>query len=349
MGPIEIETASLKKIIAHYVGGKNNSESAVFSQEELFPGDEEMKILQNGFLNRFKTIGEHYSFHHTTSLEYNPIYNFCNQLFSEEDKFIELSHSFAKQLAEASDHPKIKTGELYIVLFEGLPVNGRMYKAIGIFKAESKLFYLDIQKKRRQVSLEVKEGIEPGRIDKGCLVINSDKENGYDVMMFDNQGRGEEALYWKEKFLGLKAREDDFHHTRHLLTLARQFITKELDSEHQLPKTEQVELLNRSIDYFKSHDAFNIEEFQNEVFASEEIIDSFRDYGSRYTTVNDYDIAASFDISALAVKKQSKIFKSIVKLDKNFHIYIHGRTDLIEKGVESDGRKFYKIYYQEEA
>jgi hypothetical protein len=51
----------------------------------------------------------------------------------------------------------------------------------------------------------------------------------------------------------------------------------------------------------------------------------------------------------MAVKKQQRIYKSVLKLDKNFHIYIHGNTDLIEKGVDMDGRKYYKIYYQEES
>ena len=60
------------------------------------------------------------------------------------------------------------------------------------------------------------------------------------------------------------------------------------------------------------------------------------------------DLAAQFDISPEAVKKQSRIFKSVIKLDRNFHIYVHGRTDLIEKGVDMDGRKYYKIYYQDE-
>ena len=55
-----------------------------------------------------------------------------------------------------------------------------------------------------------------------------------------------------------------------------------------------------------------------------------------------------FDISNQAVKKQSKFFKSILKLDKNFHVYIHGNKDMIERGVESDGRKFYKIYFEKE-
>jgi hypothetical protein len=49
------------------------------------------------------------------------------------------------------------------------------------------------------------------------------------------------------------------------------------------------------------------------------------------------------------VKKQARVFKSVLKLDKNFHIYIHGNRELIEQGVEKDGRKFYKIYFEKEA
>jgi predicted transcriptional regulator len=35
-------------------------------------------------------------------------------------------------------------------------------------------------------------------------------------------------------------------------------------------------------------------------------------------------------------------------IDKNFHIYVHGNRNLIEQGIDETGRKFYKIYYQEE-
>jgi hypothetical protein len=48
------------------------------------------------------------------------------------------------------------------------------------------------------------------------------------------------------------------------------------------------------------------------------------------------------------VKKQAKIYKSILKLDKNFHIYIHGNREMITKGTDPDGRKFYKIYFENE-
>lgn len=38
----------------------------------------------------------------------------------------------------------------------------------------------------------------------------------------------------------------------------------------------------------------------------------------------------------------------MIKLDKNFHIYVHAHRDLIEQGVDEKG-KFYKVYYHEES
>ena len=60
------------------------------------------------------------------------------------------------------------------------------------------------------------------------------------------------------------------------------------------------------------------------------------------------ELADSFEISAQAVKKQARVFKNVLKLDKNFHIYIHGNREMIEQGVDENGRKYYKIYYEEE-
>ena len=60
-------------------------------------------------------------------------------------------------------------------------------------------------------------------------------------------------------------------------------------------------------------------------------------------------VQGNFEISAHAVKKQARVFKSVLKLDKNFHIYIHGDRNKIEHGVDEQGRKFYKIFYEQEA
>ena len=79
------------------------------------------------------------------------------------------------------------------------------------------------------------------------------------------------------------------------------------------------------------------------------LIKSFHAYDEAYRQEHDIDLNDRFDISEQAVKKQARVFKSVLKLDKNFHIYIHGDKQLIEHGVEKDGRKFYKIYYKVES
>ncbi|MER3465653.1 MAG: hypothetical protein C4329_15810, partial [Chitinophagaceae bacterium] len=335
--------------IIHYVGSKNNLDPVHLSQNALELEDETMKVLQDSFLAKFKTNEEWHSFHHPSSLQFNEVYHFAKSLFEDITSFEEIFASIAKHLHEQSTHLKVKGGELYVAYFEGLPVESKMCKAIGLFKTENKSLFIDVHQNKQQLELEMKEGVELTKIDKGCLIINLKEEEGYDVLLFDNQNRGEEAQYRKEKFLGLTPQKNEFHHTLHLLTLTRQFITNQLETELKVGKTEQVKLLNKSLNYFKGNESFDIDQFQTEVFEQEEMIESFRRYGSQYIENNDYEIAAQFDISPDAVKKQSRVFKSVVKLDKNFHIYIHGRTDLIEKGIDMDGRKYYKIYFQEES
>ena len=107
--------------------------------------------------------------------------------------------------------------------------------------------------------------------------------------------------------------------------------------------------VNRSVQYFKSHAEFDREEFTQEVFAQEGAIKSFNKYSDRFQSENNVELADNFEISAHAVKRQARIFKSVLKLDKNFHIYIHGDRNRIEQGVDEAGRKFYKIYYDQES
>ncbi len=132
------------------------------------------------------------------------------------------------------------------------------------------------------------------------------------------------------------------------MNITKNFVTKQLTEEFEVSKTDQIDLLNRSVEYFKSHDSYNREEFENEIFNNADVIDSFRDFDQRFREENKIEINDEFGISNQAVKKQARIFKSVLKLDKNFHIYIHGNRSLIEKGVDDNGRKFYKIFYNEE-
>lgn len=349
MEAMDFNTAVLKNLMVHFVGNKNNGDALSLSDTAPELDAATRQHLTDGLLHRFKSIAELFLFHHPSSLQYNEVYGFCKAFFSDAETFEKTAALLARHLYEASTHPKVKSGEFYVAHFEALPVESKMYRAIGLFKTETKALFLDVATQGGSLALQMKEGTELTKIDKGCLILNRNEEAGYEVRIFDNQSRGAEALYWKETFLGVAPQKNEFHHTAHLLTLTKQFITGPLEAELNIEKKEQVELLQKSIRYFQEKDAFDIGEFQAEVFPDEDMSNAFRNFGSRYVESNDYDIASNFSISPDAVKKQARIYKSVLKLDKNFHIYIHGRTDLIERGTDADGRKYYKIYFQEEA
>jgi hypothetical protein len=192
------------------------------------------------------------------------------------------------------------------------------------------------------------EGINTKKLDKGCLIFNVDPEEGYRVCIVDTQNSGNEAQYWKDEFLKLKSVSDNYYQTKNYLDLAKNYVTHRLDEDFEVSKADQIDYLNRSIEYFKKNEQFNEQDFAAAVFEHKEVITSFKKFKKDYQHEHDMNLVPEFDISLHAVKKQSKIFKSVLKLDRNFHIYIHGDKELIEKGVDEDGRKYYKLYYQQE-
>ena len=119
--------------------------------------------------------------------------------------------------------------------------------------------------------------------------------------------------------------------------------------DFEVTKADQIDLLNRSVDYFKKNDDFNKDDFENEVFGDSNVRESFRKFDESYREAHDVEISDTFSISIPALKKQAAAFKSVLKLDKNFHIYIHGDKELIEQGMDESGRKYYKIYYEQES
>jgi hypothetical protein len=196
--------------------------------------------------------------------------------------------------------------------------------------------------------LNLEEGINCEKLDKGCLIFDDEANKGYRLCIVDKANKSLEAHYWRDSFLQIRPCKDEYHQTKDFLSLAKTYVTAGLTADFEVNKTEQIELLNRSMEYFKTHESFNKGEFEREVFQDTAVIKSFRSFDKMYREDNDIEFPDNFDISDKAVKKQSRVFKSVLKLDKNFHIYIHGNKELIEQGVEKDGRKFYKIYYTQE-
>jgi hypothetical protein len=346
----DFTNCDIELISVHHVGNKTNEEELVASTSLLDISDELLKGTLLRFFTQPFANTELYNFTSSNGdLAENPIYNYTKQLFESQKDFHKLSINIAEHLFEISTHPQIKSGDLFVVYFTNVQFEDEETNVLGIFKSENRQQFLKLDSARENFKVQCHDGINVDKLDKGCLIFNLDKVDGYKVSIVDKSNRLTEAQYWKETFLQLKPCSDDYHHTKDFLNITKNFITKQLPNDFEVDKAEQINYLNRSVDYFKTHDAFDKNEFESEVFNHQNVIDSFRTYDTSFREENNINPASQFEISPDAVKKQSKALKSVLKLDRNFHIYIHGDKELIERGVDDNGRKYYKIYYNNEA
>jgi hypothetical protein len=344
--------ASLHRVSIHHIGNQSQNEFYSLSDKPLELKDDVIgNLLLQYFLKPFEKTNEVYRLTHSSGdLNLNEIFHFAGQAFEDEDKFHEASQQIAKHLYNASSHPNIKPGELYVAYFNQVQIEGELLDCIGIFKSENKETYLKVYPQNEGFNIDYEENaININKLDKGALIFNTERENGYKVVVIDGTNRGQDAVYWKDEFLQLKIRNDSFNQTSNTLGIYKNFVTQKLDDEFDMSKADKIDLLNRSMKYFKEKDTFDLEEFGGEVIGNEKAFEAFKTFKNQYEQEFETPIGDTFEISTNAVKKQQRVYKSVLKLDKNFHIYIHGDKELIEKGYD-DGKhmNYYKVYFKEE-
>lgn len=346
------QDAVFSNLSIHHVGNKSNDEFYILSKEPVAIHQDEtlQSLLMQYFMKPFSKISEVYRFFHPNEvLELNEVYHFTKAFFAGETPFHLYSEQVAKYLYEVSDHPKIKAGELYVVAMNNVQLEGEDHQAVGIFKSENKEAYLKVYPQQDGFGLEYEqEAININKLDKGVLIVNTEGEEGFKVMVVDQTNQSE-ARFWKDDFLQLKSRNDDFQQTGNMMKLYKNFVHEKLDEVFELDKVDKIDLLNRSMDYFKTKETFDNVEFEEEVIGNAKAASLFNDYKEQFGNEYDMPIQAQFEIAAPAVKKMQSSYKSVLKLDKNFHIYVHGKREYMEHGYDEDkGMSYYKLYYTNE-
>jgi len=346
------QDASFLNLIIHHVGNKSQDEYFTLSEEEVDVKSDEIlsDLLMQYFMKPFSKANEVYRFYHPNdTLELNEVFYFSRQYFAGTMPFLEFSKSIAKFLYEVTEHPKIKSGELYVVALDNVQLEGEEHKAIGIFKSENKEAYLKVYTEASGLGLNYEEkAININKLDKGVVIVNVEEEEGYKVLCVD-QTNGSEAVYWKDDFLKLKTRNDNYQQTGNIMKVYKNFVADKIDEVFEMDKADKIDLMNRSMNYFKTKETFVEDEFNEEVIGNPAAISLFKDYKTNFEEEFETPFQSNFDIAAPAVKKMASSYKSILKLDKNFHIYVHGKRELLEKGYDEDkGMNYYKLYFENE-
>jgi len=223
----DFKEAKLEKIAIHKIGNKVQDEELILSEDTIDVDEEIKELLKKYFLTNFKSE-EFNQFNHESDINLNEIYTYSNNAFDESRDFFAQSINIAKHLFNVSDHPNIKSGELYITKITDCIVDDELVDAIGIFKSENKETYIKIFQDNNMFSVDKQEGININKLDKGCLIFNTEKEFGFKVAVIDKTNK-DETKYWNERFLNIKPLSNHFYQTSNYLNMCKSFVCSQIN------------------------------------------------------------------------------------------------------------------------
>jgi len=344
---INLYNAQIESLSLHRVGNKSRNEAIFLSDEPYRLNDEITPLIKEFFLKPFREKEENYfQFAHEVDLAYNEMFICVSNIFDNPSKAHENSRRITDHLYHQSNHPHIKNGEVYVAYLKNVSIDNEVVDAIGIFKSEIKSDFLELDENGSHLDMILKQGISLDKLDKGCLIFNYKKEEGYKVLTVDSNRY--DSRYWLEHFLGLDVFQDENFLTKKYLKFAQDF-AKEVVAPAE-DKKEEVMFMNRAMNHFAKNDQFEETAFLNEVLDNPDLISEFKsfkaDKGEKYSIED----ISTFPISNSAVSDARKKFKNVINLDTNITIKLdfvnpESAEKFLEKGWDEERQMYYYLAY----
>ncbi len=332
---LEVSESKLSSYIVHGIEEQLVLGDEVFSQPEVLL---EAAFAQLAF-SKVK-FEQQYDFFHETNLELNEIYTYAKAIFADEQNFFEESKHIATHLHSVSNHPNIKNGSLFVGLFDNCLVGNESKKVLALVKIDEKELFLDVKSEENKMIVNGVDGINVKKINNAAILIDMGPDEPPAVFL--RTRRQEEIVYWQERFLKVKVADEQYEKT----DLALQEVKKYILKEEEYTNTEKLSLLNKTLDYFRNEESFQVDDYIEEVFETADEVKK----SVIINRVKPYETI----ISESAIEKAEKGYKRKIKLDEHIEIVVNVRDieavdQLIETGEDEEtGRKFYKIYFEEE-
>ena len=293
------------------------------------------KLIEKSF-----TMDDLKCFTYIDSVELNPVFKFVSRIFDDNEDFLKQSVNIATFLYDQSLYPNIRSGELYVLLID-CEYKRNIVEAVAILKSEKKDPFLTTDNDGREISVRTIYGTGLKGLDKGCLVLNIERENGYVVGTIDNINNGSDAQYWTDNFLHVTARDDDYHHTVKLMDFCTGFVQQlkeqsEVDSVIAAKKT--AELLQTS-------ETVQVDDLADLLCQNEEQKQAFGTY--RQSFEEEYgSFADEISVVSKAASRKPVSRMNVLKLGNDFEIKVLNPDAEIESGVdELSGKRYYTLYY----
>lgn len=342
---IDFSAASIGEVMLHLVGNKKRNEMCFESRSFLDVDKPSKQILLNYFLKSFENYSTVYRFNSESE---NLLLNLAPKSFESSAELPGISVEILQHLFEQSEHPHIKSGELFVARIEDIFFESGSVSALGIFKAETKQAFMQFSPGADGMNVNFLRGVHVGKLDKGCLIFNIENEDGYRVLSVDNNPY--DTQYWYQDFLNIQEVNDMHYQTKNYIQLCDAFSAKAFDEKEDAPK-KKIEFMQRSVNYLNQHNELNADEFSQEVIAPE-LQGPFTEFKKEYQTDNNLLLEDEFTISKPALRVGKKKIKNLISLDTDVQIKLGYGTSgdsFIERGFDNQKNMyFYKVYFNKE-
>lgn len=351
---INLFNTQIENLSLHKVGNKSRNEAVILSYDPYKLNDEITPLLKEFFFKPFREKKEvYFQFAHEVDLEYNEMFKLCTKIFNRKGENTHtISEKISQHLFEQSNHPHIKSGEVYVTYLTNVVIDNHVVDAIGIFKSEIKSDFIQVDAPdNSNLVMNLQQGISLDKLDKGCIIFNYKKEEGYKILCVDSNNY--DSRYWLDHFLGLNEFQDENFLTNKYLKFCSQFA-----KEVVLPATDkqnEVMFKNKTIHHFATNDEFDEQKYMESLFDElPDLLPEFKAYkadkGGKYSV----DDITTFPISNAMVNDLRSSYKSSIKLDTNMEIKLdfvnpESAANFLEKGWDEEKQMYYYLcYYNKE-
>ena len=282
--------------------------------------------------------------YHFSSIDKNELYLTCLEIFSDPGIFHFKSIDCANSLYQDSPDSTVDSAEFVMIYISEILIGDELTDAIGFFLIENKSTFLKVEQLENKLSLFLTSGVLQSKIEKACLVLNDDRDSGFNVLCPRKLKSQETTRHWIEDFLNVKQKRDEYFKTDRMINLCRQFAEEGLMSD----KLDKLDLVQGTVQYLSDNDSFNMDDYERDVIRQPELIDAFQEYRDSFDEGKEA-LPDHFEISRKALSYNKRYIRSILKLDKNFHVYVHGNRENIIRGFDPDRKQYYyQLYFDQE-
>jgi len=357
---IRFTSAAASGLVLAKVGHPQRDEPLETSKEVFKIAPDDQEALTALFLKPFKNLAVH-RFSHHSSLDQHEMNGCARAIFESAGNLYEKGCEIARRLYSKSNHPNIKSGDLCISLVEGIEVDGQTTQGICILKSESVVPFLSISTRDGDLHLHTEQGINPEKIDKGCLIVNHFAQKGYYVLTFDRSGT--DSRFWVRDFLGVLPVTDPSFLTKNYTNMAVAFLEKEKKDRKVAPASEaddappweSASAARDALGYFENRDTFSLQEFEEEVLKTPDAKARFAEHRSKVEEEQGQKLDDSFAISKKDLNQvKKKNAKSVMRFDTGVEVRLKPSavakaSQVLEYGFDDEKKmKYIKVFFNED-